>query len=163
MNANTSKNASLKKSPSRTTSFTTSILVDQSPREVFDAVNDVRGWWSGEIEGPTDHLGAVFEYRYKDMHRTTQKITECVPGKRVVWHVTESHIGFVDDKEEWKGTDIVFEIARTGGKTELRFTHVGLVPAIACYGKCEGAWTFLIQESLRDRITKGRGTSQGRF
>jgi hypothetical protein len=157
MNANTSKNASLNKSPSRTTSFTTSILVDQSPEEVFDAVNDVRGWWSGEIEGRTDQLGAVFEYRYKDVHRTTQRITEYVPGKRVVWHVTESYIGFVDDKNEWNGTDIVFEITRTGGKTELRFTHVGLVPAIACYGKCEGAWTFLIQESLRGRVTKGRG------
>ena len=156
MNANTTK-ASLKKSPNRTTSFTTSIVVDQSPQEVFDAVNDVRGWWSGEIKGRTDQLGAVFEYRYKDLHRTTQKITEWVPGKRIVWHVTESYIGFVDDTKEWNGTDIVFEIARTGGKTELHFTHVGLVPAIACYGKCEGAWTFLIQESLRDRITKGRG------
>jgi Activator of Hsp90 ATPase homolog 1-like protein len=156
MNANTSKNASLKKSPSRTTSFTTSILVDQSPQEVFDAVNDVRGWWSGEIEGRTDHLGAVFEYRYKDVHRTTQKITEWVPGKRVVWHVTESYISFVEDTEEWNGTDIVFEITRTGGKTELRFTHVGLVPSVACYGKCEGAWTFLIQESLRSRVAKGR-------
>lgn len=157
MNADTSKNASPKKSSSHTTSFTTSIVVDQSPHEVFDAINDVRGWWSGEIDGRTDQLGAVFEYRYEDVHRTTQKITEWVPGKRVVWHVTESYIGFVDDPEEWNGTDIVFEIARKGGKTELRFTHVGLVPAIACYGKCEGAWTFLVQESLRDRITKGRG------
>jgi uncharacterized protein YndB with AHSA1/START domain len=159
MTASTSKNASLKKSPSRTTSFTTSILVDRSPQEVFDAVNDVRGWWSGEIEGRTDRLGAVFEYRYEDLHRTTQEIIEWVPGKRIVWHVTESYIGFVDDTKEWKGTDIVFEIVPKGGKTELRFTHVGLAPAIACYGKCEGARTFLIQKSLRDRIAKGRGLS----
>jgi hypothetical protein len=157
MNASKSTNASLKQSPNRTTSFTTSILVDQSPQEVFDAVNDVRGWWSGQIEGRTDELGAVFEYRYEDLHRTTQRITECVPGKRVVWHVTESYIGFVDDAKEWEGTDIVFEITPRGRKTELRFTHVGLVPSIACYGKCEGAWTFLVQESLRGRITKGRG------
>lgn len=157
MNTSTSTKRILKRSPSRTTSFTTSILVDQSPQEVFDAVNDVRGWWSGKISGRTDHLGAVFEYRYKDLHRTTQKITEWVPGKRIVWQVTDSYIVFVDDTEEWNGTDIVFEITRTRGKTELHFTHVGLVPAVACYDKCEGAWTFLIHESLRDRITKGRG------
>ncbi len=81
-----------------------------------------------------------------------------------MWHVTESYIGFVDDKEEWKGHGHRGRGSRgRAEKTELRFTHVGLVPAIACYGKCEGAWTFLIEESLRGRITKGRGTSPGRF
>jgi hypothetical protein len=38
-----------------------------------------------------------------------------------------AEIGFVKNKTEWKGTDIIFEIARKGGKTELRFTHAGLV------------------------------------
>jgi hypothetical protein len=92
--------------------YTTSFTVDQSPEEVFAAVNNVRGWWSGEIDGRTDKLGADFTYRYQDLHRTTQKITEFVPGKKVVWHVVDSKIDFVEDKEEWNGTDIVFEIAK---------------------------------------------------
>ena len=137
--------------------FSTSILVDQSPEQVFAAVNDVRGWWSGEIDGPTDRLGGEFTYRYKDFHRSTQKITELVPGKRVVWHVTDARLTFVPDQKEWNGTDIVFDIARKGAKTELRFTHVGLTPRIQCYGDCEGAWTFYIQESLRGLITRGSG------
>src|SRR5262249_40550689 len=116
--------------------YTATIAVKQSPQQVFDAVNNVRGWWSGEIEGRTDALGEVFSYRYKDLHRTTQKITEFVPGKKVVWHITESQINFVKDIGEWNGTDVVFEIARKGDKTELRFTHVGLVPGIECYGQC---------------------------
>ncbi len=138
-------------------SFTVAFSVDASPREVFDAVNDVRGWWSGEIEGRTDQLGAVFTYSYKTLHRSTQKITELVPGKRVVWHVVEGYLDFVKDKTEWKDTDIVFEIAAKDGRTELRFTHAGLVPAFECYGDCAGAWGFYVGESLRSLITTGRG------
>ena len=144
--------------PNMTTkSFTTSFTVDQSPDEVFDAINDVRGWWSGEIEGSTDELGAEFTYRYKSLHRSTQKITELVRGKKVVWRVSDARLEFVEGKTEWNGTDIVFEIARKGGKTELRFTHVGLVPACQCYRDCAGAWGFYVNDSLRGLITTGKG------
>lgn len=137
--------------------YTTSLTVDQSPAEVFEAINNVRAWWSGEIDGVTDRPGAEFTYRYKNVHDTTQRITEWVPGEKIVWHVVDSHINFVKDTTEWNGTDIVFEIARKDGKTELRFTHVGLVPAIECYGGCSGAWGFYIDESLRGLITAGKG------
>ena len=137
--------------------FTTSFSVDRSPREVFDAINDVRGWWSEEIDGSTDKLGAEFKFHHKDVHRSTQKITEFVPGKKVVWHVSDAQLNFVKNKTEWKGTDVVFEITRKGDKTELRFTHVGLVPAFECYGDCSGAWGFYINDSLRSLITTGKG------
>jgi NAD(P)-dependent dehydrogenase (short-subunit alcohol dehydrogenase family) len=137
--------------------YTTSFAVDQSPEEVFDAIKNVRAWWSGEIEGRTDTLGAEFKYRYKDVHDTTQRITEWVPGMRVVWHVVDSHINFVKDRTEWNGTDIVFEIERKLDKTELRFTHVGLVPAFECYDGCSSAWGFYINDSLRSLITTGKG------
>ena len=104
------------------TDFTTTLLVDQPPEQVFDAVNNVRGWWSGQIDGRTDQLGAEFTYRYENLHRSTQRITEFVSGRKVVWHVVDSCIDFVNDKTEWNGTDIIFEITRKGNKTELRFT-----------------------------------------
>ena len=137
--------------------FTTTFSVDQSPKEVFDAINNVRGWWSEEIDGSTDKLGAEFKFHHKDLHRSTQKITEFVPGKKVVWHVSEARLNFVKNKTEWNGTEVVFEITRKDDKTELRFTHVGLVPAFECYGDCSGAWGFYINNSLRDLITTGKG------
>jgi len=137
--------------------YTTTILVDQTPEEVFAAINNVRGWWSEEIEGRTDKLGTEFEFHYRDFHRSTQKITEFVPNRKVVWHISDARINFVKDKTEWNGTDVVFEISRKGDKTELRFTHVGLVPAIECYGDCSGAWGYYIDESLRSLITTGEG------
>jgi hypothetical protein len=74
-----------------------------------------------------------------------------------VWHVTDAELNFVKDKTEWNGTEIVFEIAKKGGKTEVRFTHVGLVPAFECYGGCSGAWGFYINDSLLNLITTGKG------
>jgi len=142
--------------------FSTSFTVNQSPREVFDAINNVRGWWSGEIEGSTDELGAVFTYRYKGLHRSTQKITELVSGKRVVWHVSDASLEFVQDKTEWNGTDIVFEIVRKGNETEVRFNHVGLVPRLQCHGNCSGAWGFYINDCLRSLITTGKNDTNPR-
>lgn len=136
--------------------YTTAFAVDRAPEEVFDAINDVRGWWTGAIEGSTDELGAEFTYRYENMHLSKQKITEFVPGKKVVWHVTEAEINFVDDKSEWKGTDIVFDISEKDGKTEVRFTHVGLVPEIECYDSCSDAWGYYVKGSLREFITNGK-------
>jgi len=137
--------------------YTTSFAVDESPEEVFRAINNVRGWWSQAIEGDTDKLGAVFYYHYQDVHRCTFKITEFVPGKRVVWHVLQNYFNFIKDKTEWTGTDVVFEIAKKGNKTEVHFTHVGLVPENECYGVCSDAWGSYITGSLRDLITTVEG------
>ena len=137
--------------------YTTSFAVDEFPEEVFSAINNVRGWWSQAIEGDTDKLGAVFYYHYQDVHRCTFKITEFVPGKKVVWHVLQNYFNFVKDKTEWTGTDVVFEIAKKGDKTEVHFTHVGLVPANECYGVCSDSWGSYITGSLRDLITAGKG------
>jgi hypothetical protein len=136
--------------------YSVTFLVDNTPKEAFEAINHVRGWWSEEVEGRTDKLGE-FKYRYQDVHRCTIKVTELVPSKKVAWHVVDNYFNFIKDKSEWKGTDIVFDIAKKGDKTEVRFTHVGLVPAYECYDVCSDAWSTYIKGSLRDLITKGKG------
>ncbi len=138
-------------------SFTATFTVDQSPEEVFAAINNVRGWWSGDIEGSTDKLGEEWTYRYKDIHYSKQKVTELIPGKRVAWQVLDGYLNFVEDKEEWTGTDITFDITKEGDKTSVRFTHLGLVPDFECFDNCSNAWGFYIGRSLRSLITAGEG------
>jgi hypothetical protein len=137
--------------------FATSFTVDRAPEEVFAAITNVRGWWSGEIEGGTDKLGDEFTYRFKDIHYSKQRITEFIPGKKVVWLVLDSNLSFVEDKTEWNGTKITFEVSKKGKEAEVRFTHVGLVPDHECYGACSNAWSFYVNGSLRKLITKGKG------
>jgi hypothetical protein len=140
-----------------TSDFTTTVLVDQTPREAFDAINNVRGWWSEEVEGTTDRLHGEFTYHYKDVHISRMKLVEFVPDKKVVWLVLDNHFNFTKDKREWKNTKISFEISEKDNQTEIRFTHIGLTPEYECYDICRDAWSNYIKNSLRDLITTGTG------
>ena len=135
--------------------FTTSFTVEKTPEEVYAAINDVRGWWSGEVAGDTDRLGAEFTYTVAGVHRSVQRIAELVPGQRVVWQVTDASLEFARNKREWVGTAIVFEIVRAGTRTEVRFSHNGLVPDFECFDACSNAWGLLVGKNLRNRILSG--------
>jgi hypothetical protein len=152
--------------------FTTSILVDQTPAEVFSAINNPRAWWSEEIKGSTDKLNEEFNYHFEDIHRCSLKVVELVPNQKVVWHVLDNYFKpgifedashrspakeFANDKAEWTDTQIVFEISRKENKTQLRFTHLGLVPEYECFEVCSNGWTHYIRQSLFTLITTGKG------
>ncbi|WP_436487918.1 SRPBCC family protein [Chitinophaga sp. ARDCPP14] len=137
--------------------FNTTILVDQTPAEVFNAITNVRGWWSQNIEGGTAQLNDEFTYQFKDVHKCTMKLTEVVPDKKVTWQVLDNYFDFTEDKTEWTGTKIEFEISEKEHQTQLHFTHHGLVPAYECYHVCFDAWSNYIGNSLRNLITTGKG------
>lgn len=136
-------------------SFLTVFTVQQPREAVYASIIDPQAWWSGEFEGDALQLGNTFVYRYKALHYSKQLVTELIPGKRVAWQVLESELSFLEDKTEWTGTTIVFDIADRGSDTEVRFTHVGLKPNVECYDTCSEAWTSLIQGSLRRFIETG--------
>jgi hypothetical protein len=138
--------------------FTVTLLADQTPEEVFNAVKNVRQWWSGyyseEITGNTEKLHDEFSFRAGEgAHYSRQKLVEVVPGKKIVWLVTDSELSFLEKKNEWTGTKIIFEISKKGSKTQLVFTHEGLMPGIECYDSCAPAWTKYLQNKLLPLIT----------
>lgn len=139
------------------TNFTTTILVDKPAAEVYNAINNVRGWWQGEILGQSEKVDDEFSYRMKEIHYSKQKVTELIPNKKIVWLVTDSNLSSFKDKNEWTGTKIIFDISEKDGKTLLRFTHEDLVPASECYADCSWGWSQLIEESLFSLITVGKG------
>ena len=140
-----------------TSDFNTTFSVDQSPNEVFNAVTNVRGWWSERIDGGTAQLNDEFTYQRWDVHKCTMKLTEVIPNKKVVWLCLDNYFSFAEDQTEWVGTTIEFDIAENDGKTKLHFMQRGLVPAFECYNICSDAWTGYIQGSLQNLITTGKG------
>ncbi len=144
-----------------TTDFTTTLLVRQTPGEALNAITNLRGWWSEEIEGDTGKLNEELNYHYEDVHRCKLKLIELVPNQKAVWLVTDNYFNFTKDDTEWKNTRLSFEISNEQGKTQIRFTHIGLGPHYECYEICQDAWTNYIQNSLHKLITTGKGEPNG--
>ena len=106
----------------KTKDYTTSFTVDQSPEEVFDSINDVRGWWSEEIDGSTDKLGAEFKYHYKDIHCCAFKITEFAPGKKVVWHILDNTLTLLRTRASGREQTLSLKLRRRMAKQKFTFT-----------------------------------------
>lgn len=143
--------------PMNATNYQHRFTVHATPEQVYEAITRVNEWWTIHTEGSTRALGDEFTVQFGDVHLTKQCITEAVPGKRIVWLVTESHLPWLKDMEEWKGTELVFDIAAANEGTQLTFTHIGLTPQVECFDQCEKGWDYFIGESLFKLIAEGRG------
>ena len=134
------------------------IAVDATAHEAFESINSVSKWWTENLEGSSQKPGDEFTVRFGDVHMSKQKLVEVIPNKKVVWLVTDSKLNFVEDKQEWTNTKILFEIAEQDGKTQINFSHLGLVPQVECYNSCSNAWGQYIKGSLFKLLTEGKGT-----
>jgi hypothetical protein len=152
------KNFKLENNKNMTASnFSTTFFVNQSPEEIFNAINNVSNWWQGNVNGNSTKLNDEFDYRMKEHHYSKQRLVELIPNEKVVWLVIDSNLNSFTDKNEWTGTKIVFEIKILEGKTQVCFTHFGLTPSFMCYNDCSWAWEKLVQQSLYSLITTGKG------
>lgn len=136
--------------------YTHTLVTEQTPTEVYNAIIDVEGWWSEDFKGASQQLHDEFEVRFGDIHYSRQKLVELVPGKKIVWLVTDSWLRSFDNKKEWTGTKICFEIFQMESQTTIQFIHVGLHPALECFQDCSGGWNYYLQ-SLHRFITTGKG------
>ncbi len=138
-------------------SYSSTFLVDQNSQTVFNAIKNFRAWWSEEIEGRTDQLNEIFFYHYKEVHLCKIKLVEMIVDTKLVYQVIDNQFSFVQNKNEWINTRLIFEITKEKGKTKVKFTHEGLVPEYECYNVCNDAWTSYIQGSLKSLIETGKG------
>jgi uncharacterized protein YndB with AHSA1/START domain len=138
-------------------SFTTTIEVAKSPQYVFKCLTtDVALWWGGkDFSGKSAHLGDEFIINHPGAHYSKQKLIEVLPNKKIVWHVTESALSWLKNKEDWKDTRMIFEIKGNDANTILKFTHEGLSPGKESYATCSEGWSKVITEWLYKFIMEG--------
>lgn len=139
--------------------FKQSLVLAATPAVVYAALTTptgLHGWWSEDCE-VNMQIGGTLLFRFGPNHKE-MRVEQLEPGRRVQWRCVAAHIDALTKKDEWVGTQLVFDLslAENGG-TRLDFEHIGLIPAFECYNLCNGGWQHFLA-SLKQYAETGRGT-----
>lgn len=134
--------------------FQFSFSVAKSPDQLYPELLNPKFWWIGlygeDIQGQSQFIGDEFTFRAGNgVHYSKQKLVESTPGKKILWQVTDSHLTFLEAKDEWTGSQFGFDLQEENGKTTVTFSHHGLTPEIECFDQCSSAWTQYLQNLVQ--------------
>jgi hypothetical protein len=141
-----------KKSPD----FSLGLTVQASAKETMKKISQVDLWWARNFKGEAGKAGDEFSVCFGDTY-VNFRVTEVVPGKKVRWLVTDCNLHWIEDKKEWKNTEVIWSLTEQGGKTQIDFVHRGLTSDSECYEGCKPGWTHHLKDSLVKLIEKGAG------
>jgi len=132
------------------------VSANVSTEEAYNKIARVSDWWNKKSTGKAREVGDTFKV---DFGKTWVdfKVVEAVQNQRVVWHVEDCHLHFLNDPKEWKDTRVIWDVAAVNGTTTVTMTHAGLTPAVECFETCKAGWNFHVGESLRMLLTEDHG------
>jgi len=134
-----------------------SISAKISADEAIKKISNVPEWWGITFTGSAEKQHDKFVVKMTGDSYFNFTVTELIPGKRMVWLVTDCHMPWYSDKKEWTNTRLIFDLHENNGVTEVHFQHEGLTPNVECYKDCESGWTHWIKTSLFSYLTTGKG------
>jgi uncharacterized protein YndB with AHSA1/START domain len=119
--------------------------------DVYSALTTDAGlstWWTTDTSG-AGPVGSIIAFRF-DGGGPDFEVIELQPEQRVRWR----HSG--DMPEDWKGTEICFDLTEQGGQVLVRFRHSHWTEASDFMAHCSTKWgVFLL--SLKQAIETGAG------
>jgi hypothetical protein len=139
--------------------FSSSISAKISPNEAIKKISNVPEWWGVTFTGSAGKQNDLFTVKMGGDSFFNFTVTELIPGKKVVWLVTDCNMPWYTDKKEWANNKMIFDLHENNGATELTFTHEGLTPDVECYNDCAPGWTHWIKTSLFSYLTTGKAFS----
>ena len=137
--------------------FNSNISAKISADEAMKKISNVPGWWGVAFSGNSEKRNDQFIIKMGGDSFFDFTVAELIPGKRVVWLVTDCNMPWYSYKKEWLNTKLIFDLSENNGVTTLSFTHEGLTPDIECYKDCEPGWNQWITRSLFSYFTTGKG------
>jgi Activator of Hsp90 ATPase homolog 1-like protein len=137
--------------------FQCSISAKISAEDAIKRIGNIPKWWGVTFSGSTEKQNDKFVVKMTGDSFFNFTVAELIPGKKVVWLVTDCNMPWYSDKEEWTNTKLIFDLSESNGITKLNFTHEGLTPEVECYKDCETGWTHWIRTSLLSYFTIGEG------
>ncbi len=136
--------------------FNCRITVNTTPQKAVEGILQVPRWWTKDFTGSSREINDEFIIQHGDAHYSKHKLIEIIPGKKLVWLITESNLNWLKyNRHEWTNTKTIFEIKAKGDLTVIEFTHQGLIPEMECYFRCIEGWDIVIKERLFDYLTRG--------
>lgn len=140
------------------------ITVDATSAEAMKKISQINNWWKHDFTGSAEKLNDEFTVLFGDLNGEKSfvnfVVNEFVPNKKTVWKVSDCNLPWFKDKKEWNNTEVVFEISSDNNKTQIDFTHIGLVPGVEFYEACEKGWDGHVTNSLVSFINDGKGNPQ---
>ena len=116
------------------------VFIQSTPEKIYKAVTTEEGiacWWSKKNNAKPE-AGSIYRIYFGPDYFKEIKITELVPGKKVVWEILNAH-------PEWLNTIIVFDISTGKNSAELRFRHSGWKDYTDMFAQCNHHWGIFLQ------------------
>src|SRR5450432_4108133 len=136
--------------------FISSISARISADQAIIRICNVPQWWGITFSGSSEKQNDKFIVKMGGDSFFNFIVEELIPGKRVIWLVTDCNMPWYADKKEWANTRLIFEVTENNGLTDLNFKHEGLTPEVECYNDCAPGWTHWIKTSLFSYFTIGK-------
>jgi len=137
--------------------FNCSFSVNISANEATEKISNIPKWWGVNFTGSAEKQGDKFTITMGGDSFFNFTVAELIPGKRIVWSITDCNMPWYADKKEWANTKLIFDLREDNDETKLTFKHEGLTPEVECYKDCAPGWTHWIKTSLLSYFTKGEG------
>jgi hypothetical protein len=137
--------------------FNSSVAAKISASEAIKKISNIPGWWGVTFSGSAEKQNDKFIIKMTGDSFFNMTVEELIPGKRVVWLVSDCYMPWYSDKKEWADTRLIFDLSENNGVTSLDFIHEGLTPDVECYNDCAPGWTHWIKTSLFSYLTTGKG------
>jgi hypothetical protein len=136
--------------------YSATITASLTPAATAERISRVADWWTASFTGAAEKVGDTFSVRWGETF-VDFAVADFLPAKRIIWRVTDCNLPFVEDRKEWKNTEVVFNISSVAAETTVTMTHSGLQPAVECYETCKAGWNFFITESLQNLLSENLG------